>query len=488
MYLTPQNILLIGSLLLFVSVWVSQGAYRVGVPALILFLGVGMLAGSEGVGMWFGHHGGIVFDNPKTAQFIGVIALNFILFSGGMDTKWRSIKPILWQGVALSTIGVVLTAAIVGLFAWMVLDNFSFAEAMLLGSIVSSTDAAAVFSTLRSSNLSLKHHLKPMLELESGSNDPVAYLLTIMFISVTAAPDDSLWKLLPVFLLQIVIGVMVGYLMGRASVWAINRIKTQYTGLYPVLMVSLMFIVYSLADVLQGNGFLAVYIAAVYIGNQKLVQKDLILGTFDGFAWLMQVVLFLTLGLLVKPSGVWAILGIGLLISVFMMIVARPVSVLITMMFSHLGIKSKLFVSWVGLRGAAPIVFATYPLIAGLDKAEMIFNIVFFISWTSMLMQGSSIPIVARWLKVSIIMPKHLLSRKELDHNTEVIEVRVPVDSKLIGSQLCQIVFPRGARITMMERHGEYLVPDGTTQIHADDHLFVMCRAVDQPEIYRMLD
>ncbi|MDE5559854.1 MAG: potassium/proton antiporter, partial [Bacteroidales bacterium] len=324
MYLTPQNILLIGSLLLFISVWVSQGSYKFGVPALILFLGVGMLAGSEGVGAWFGHHQGIVFDNPKTAQFIGVVALNFILFSGGLDTKWRSIRPVLWQGVALSTVGVVLTAGAVGLFIYLALDNFSFAEAMLLGSIISSTDAAAVFSILRSSRLALKHNLKPMLELESGSNDPVAYLLTIMFISVIQNPTDSLWKLLPLFLMQILIGAMAGYLMGRVSVWIVNRIKTHYNGLYPVLMVALMFFTYSIADVLQGNGFLAIYIAAVFIGNKKIVQKELILGTFDGFAWLMQVVLFLSLGLLVHPIQVWSVLGIGMLISVFMIVVARP--------------------------------------------------------------------------------------------------------------------------------------------------------------------
>ena len=488
MHLTPQNILLIGSILLFISVWVSQGSYKFGVPALILFLGVGMLAGSEGVGTWFGHHQGIVFDNPKTAQFIGVVALNFILFSGGLDTKWRSIKPVLWQGVALSTVGVVLTAGAVGLFVYLALDDFSFAEAMLLGSIISSTDAAAVFSILRSSRLALKHNLKPMLELESGSNDPVAYLLTIMFISVVQNPADSLWKLLPVFIMQILIGVMAGYLMGRVSVWVINRIKTHSNGLYPVLMVALMFFTYSVADVLHGNGFLAIYIAAVYIGNKKIVQKELILGTFDGFAWLMQVVLFLSLGLLVHPTQVWSVLGIGLLISVFMIIVARPLSVFVTLAFNKLGFKNKLFVSWVGLRGAAPIVFATYPLIAGLDKAGMIFNIVFFISCTSMLIQGTSIPAVARWLKVSLVMPKHLLSRKELDQNMEVIEVKVPVDSKLIGSQLCQIVFPKGVRITMMARCGEYLIPNGQTQIYADDHLFVMCHEDDQPEIYRMLD
>lgn len=230
MHLTPQNILLVGSILLFISVWVSQGSYKFGVPALILFLGVGMLAGCEGIGAWFGHHQGIEFDNPKTAQFIGVVALNFILFSGGLDTKWRSIRPVLWEGVALSTLGVVLTAVSVGLFVYLVLDGFSLAEAMLLGSIISSTDAAAVFSILRSSHLSLKHNLKPMLELESGSNDPVAYLLTIMFISVIQHPDDSLWRLLPAFLLQILIGVMAGYLMGRVSVWVVNHIKTQYNG------------------------------------------------------------------------------------------------------------------------------------------------------------------------------------------------------------------------------------------------------------------
>lgn len=487
MYITPQNILLVGSILLFISVWASQGSSKIGVPVLILFLGVGMLAGSEGIGEAMGFEG-IMFDNPQVAQFIGVVALNFILFSGGMDTKWKSIKPILWQGVSLSTIGVVATAFTVGFFVYLIRSDFSMTEALLLGAIVSSTDAAAVFSIMRSNRLTLKNNLKPLLELESGSNDPVAYLLTIIFISIIQHPTGEYLELIPVFLMQIAVGVLSGYLMGKLSVWVLNKIKTQYSGLYPVMLVALMFFTYSCTDTLHGNGFLAIYIAAVYIGNHKIVQKQLILGTFDGFAWLMQIVLFLSLGLLVYPSKLWAILGIGLLVSGFLIFVARPISVFIALSFKKMGFKNKLFVSWVGLRGAAPIVFATYPLIAGLDMSETIFNVVFFVSCTSMLVQGMTIPVVARLLKISIILPKHLLSCKELDQKTEVVEIKVPTESRLVGASLSQISFPKDTRITMMERDGEYLVPSGQTKIFAGDHLFVLCKEADQGNIISMLE
>ncbi|MEG2666594.1 MAG: potassium/proton antiporter, partial [Bacteroidales bacterium] len=303
MYITIQNILLIGSILLFLGIVAGQSSYKFGVPTLIFFLAIGMLAGSEGIG-------GIVFDNVATSKFIGIVALNFILFSGGMDTKWRSIKPIFWQGVSLSTLGVILTAFAVGWFVYLISD-FSFLEGLLLGSIVASTDAAAVFSILRSNNLSLRNNLKPTLEMESGSNDPVAYLLMILFLNLLTDPGSSPWYFIPKFLLQIGLGALMGYIMGKITTLSVNKIKTGYTGLYPVLVVALMLFTYSFTDKLGGNGFLSVYIAAVYFGNQKTVHREIINSTLDGFAWLMQIVLFLTLGLQVFPTHVWAILGIG---------------------------------------------------------------------------------------------------------------------------------------------------------------------------------
>ena len=260
MNLTTENILLVGSLLLIVSVFLGKTSYRFGVPSLLLFLAIGMLAGSEGIG-------GINFDDPKIAQFIGIVALNFILFSGGLDTNWASVKPILWQGVVLSTLGVMLTAFIVGTFVWSVTD-FTFYESMLLGSIVSSTDAAAVFSILRSKSLALKYNLRPTLELESGSNDPMAYVLTLVFLTLVINQDKSIIEVLPMFFQQMILGAVAGFAFGKASKFIINRIKLDYEGLYPVLVIALMFVTFAATDFVGGNGFLAVYLAAIYLGNQ----------------------------------------------------------------------------------------------------------------------------------------------------------------------------------------------------------------------------
>lgn len=394
MNLTIENILLIGSLLLFISIIAGKTSYNYGVPTLILFLAVGMLAGEDGIG-------GIHFDNPSIAQFIGIVALNFILFSGGLDTNLKTIKPIVRQGVLLSTLGVFITAVTLGLFVWWLTD-FTIYESMLLGSIVSSTDAAAVFSILRSKNLRLKDNLRPTLELESGSNDPMAYVLTIACLSLVVNQDKSLSSILPMFVGQMLIGSIAGLLFGYISKQAINRMKLGFEGLYPVLVITLMFITFSVTEFVRGNGFLAIYICAIYLGNQDIVHKKDIFKMFDGLAWLMQIVLFLTLGLLVFPSQIVPVAGIGLLISLFLILIARPVSVFIALAPFRMELRRRIYISWVGLRGAVPIVFATYPLIAGIDKAQMIFNIVFFISVTSVLIQGTTLSIVAKYLRLAL--------------------------------------------------------------------------------------
>lgn len=393
MSLNIENILLIGSLLLLVSIIAGKTSYRFGVPTLILFLAVGMLSGSEGLG-------GIRFDDPQVAQFIGIVSLNFILFSGGLDTNWHQVKPVLWQGITLSTVGVLITAISLGTFVWLITD-FSLVESLLLGSIVSSTDAAAVFSILRSKSLSLKKNLRPTLELESGSNDPMAYVLTIAFLTLVVHQDMSVASIIPLFLQQMVFGAILGYVFGRISKLIINRIKLDFEGLYPVLVIALMFLTFSATNFVGGNGFLAIYICAVYLGNQNLIHKRTILKFYDGLAWLMQIVLFLTLGLLVFPSHILPVVGIGLLVSVFLIIIARPLSVFLSLLPFRMPIRSRFYISWVGLRGAVPIVFATYPLLAGIDKADMIFNIVFFVSVSSVLLQGTTLGIVAKWLGVA---------------------------------------------------------------------------------------
>lgn len=265
MNLTIENILLVGSLLLLISIVAGKTSYKFGVPILLFFLGIGMLAGSEGIG-------GIRFDDPKAAQFVGLVSLNFILFSGGLDTNWNSIKPVLKEGIALSTLGVLLTALSLGCFVYCITD-FTIYESLLLGSIVSSTDAAAVFSILRSKSLALKTNLRPTLELESGSNDPMAYVLTIAFLTLVVNQDQGILSIIPMFLQQMVLGSLAGFLFGKLSKYIINKIKLDFEGLYPVLVIALMFITFSATDALGGNGFLAIYICAVYLGNQDIIHK-----------------------------------------------------------------------------------------------------------------------------------------------------------------------------------------------------------------------
>ncbi|MDR9456512.1 MAG: potassium/proton antiporter [Salegentibacter sp.] len=470
MNITIENVLLIGSLLLFISILAGKTSYRFGVPTLVLFLAVGMLAGSEGIG-------NIHFNDPSLAQFIGIVSLNFILFSGGLDTSWKSIQPVLWQGISLSTLGVLFTALGLGTFVWGITD-FTIYEALLLGAIVSSTDAAAVFSILRSKNLALKSKLRPTLELESGSNDPMAYFLTIAFLSLVLSPDKSLWSIIPFFLQQILIGTAMGFLMGKLSKIIINRIRLDFEGLYPVLAIALMFIVFSATDFLGGNGFLAVYLSGVYLGNHSIIHKKTIMRMFDGLAWLMQIVLFLTLGLLVYPSQVLPIVGVGILISGFLIFVARPLGVMLSLVFFKMKMRRRLYISWVGLRGAVPIVFATYPLIAGIEKANMIFNIVFFVSLTSVLLQGTTLSLIAKWLHVALPMkvkPKSPVDAFLADGAKSLLnEISIPENNHSIGKRIVDLKFPRKAIIAMISRGDKFITPNGNTVIEANDILIVL--------------
>lgn len=470
MNITIENIILVGSVLLLISILAGKTSYRFGIPTLVLFLSIGMLAGSEGIG-------GIYFDNPKIAQFIGVVSLNVILFSGGLGTSWQGVKPVLKEGIALSTAGVLLTALGLGSFVYFITD-FSLYESLLLGAIVSSTDAAAVFSILRGKNLALKKNLRPTLELESGSNDPMAYVLTIAFLSLVQFPDKSLLSIIPLFLLQMSIGAVCGFLFGKLSKIIINKIKLDSEGLYPVLAIALMFITFSATDVLQGNGFLAIYICSVYLGNQNLIQKKTIIRMFDGLAWLMQIILFLTLGLLVFPSQMVPYIGIGLIISLFLIFVARPLAVMIALSPFKMKLQRRFYISWVGLRGAVPIVFATYPLLAGIDKANIIFNIVFFVSLTSVLVQGTTLSVVANWLGVGLPQEdKKLSARDELlaEHPRAIMnEIKIRDHSVVCGKKIVDIKFPKNAIIAMIQRDDTYLTANGATELQANDKLVVL--------------
>jgi cell volume regulation protein A len=465
-----DHLLFGAALLLLLSVVASKTSGRSGVPVLLIFLAIGMLAGSDGPG-------GIYFDDPWLAQSLGVVALTFILFAGGLDTDWQSVRPVVHYGLGLATFGVLLTALSLGGFVSGVL-GYTVAEGLLLGAIVSSTDAAAVFAVLRSRNVGLKGHLKPLLELESGSNDPMAVFLTVGLIRLVTTPTASVVDLLPGFVVQMGLGAAAGYGMGRLTILIVNRIRLEYEGLYPVLTLSLVLLTYGATATIGGNGFLAVYVAGLVLGNHELIHRNSLKRFHDGLAWLMQIAMFLTLGLLVFPSRLLPIVGVGLVVSLFLMCVARPLSVLLVLSLADLPFREKLLVSWVGLRGAVPIVLATFPLLASVPRADALFHLVFFIVLTSVLLQGTSIPIVARWLRVDA--PLHTAPRSPVEalepdaQGSTLTEFRIPAHSPAVGKQVVDLGLPDRLLIVLIKRNGDGIVPGGGTVVESGDVFVVL--------------
>jgi len=477
-----ELLMLAGSGLLLLGILASKVSSRLGIPALVLFLAVGMLAGSEGPG-------GIHFDDPHLVQMLGVFALAYILFAGGLDTDWRSVRPVLREGMALSTVGVATTALLVGWFVHVTL-GFSWLEGLLLGAIVSSTDAAAVFAVLRSRGVNLRGNLKPLLELESGSNDPMAVFLTLAMVMLLTEPTSSPLSLAPMVIWQMTAGAAMGYLLGKAAVILVNRLHLDYEGLYPVLTLTLVPLFYGLASLAKANGFLAVYLAGMVMGNSAFVQKRSLLRFHDGLAWLMQIAMFLVLGLQVFPSHLLPVMTAGLVVAAFLMLIARPVSVFAALSRSGLSLQEKGLISWVGLRGAVPVVLATFPLLAGIDKAETLFNMVFFIVLTSALLQGSSIPPVARWLKLETSShgaePESRLAEEPEVPGTLSV-VTISPDSPMAGRQLVDLGLPAGVLIVYIQRGSEYLVPGGSSVISAGDRLHLLADATVRVEVERRL-
>jgi cell volume regulation protein A len=474
-----EHILVAASGLLLLSVLGSKASGRVGVPALLLFLLIGMLAGSDGPG-------GVEFDDPWLAQLLGVVALAFILFAGGLDTKWGDVRPVLWSATGLSTLGVFITAVSVGWFATVIL-GFSLLEGLLLGAIVSSTDAAAVFAVLRAKNASLRGQLKPLLELESGSNDPMAIFLTMGFTRLLLNPQDQVVDLVPMFFLQMVVGAAIGYGMGRGITALVNVLRLEYEGLYPVLTMALVLLTYGASASLGGNGFLAVYLAGIVLGNSNFIHKKSLMQFHDGLAWLMQIAMFLTLGLLVFPSRLVQVVGVGLLMSIFLMLVARPVGVFVTLLVSKVSFREQAFVSWVGLRGAVPIILATFPLLAGVPQAEIMFDAVFFIVLTSVLLQGTTLSLVARWLGVDAPAPVKAQYPLEFvptgKMETESEEISIPPQAAAIGNQIVDLGLPNGALIVLLSRNGEFMVPNGGTVLEMGDSLLVLADKSTLPAV-----
>jgi cell volume regulation protein A len=469
-----DNVLLAAAVLIVAGVFASKASDRLGVPALLLFLALGMLAGSEGPG-------GIWFDNAGVAQLVGVTALAFILFAGGLETPWRDAAPVLWTGIALATIGNLATAGLVGWFASSMF-GFGWKEGLLLGSILSSTDAAAVFAVLRSRGAGLKGRLRPLLELESGSNDPMAVFLTLSFILLIQHPETPLISLAPRFLWQMGVGAAAGYGAGRASVWLINRADLAADGLYPVLTIGLALLIYALVSTVGGNGFLAVYIAGLVMGNRQVIHRGTITRFHNGLAWLMQIAMFLTLGLLVFPSHLAAVAAVGAGVALFLIFVARPAAVFLTLLPARMPLREKTLVAWVGLRGAAPIILATFPLVAAAPGAETYFNVVFFAVLASVLLQGTTIPLVAGWLGVREDAAPRRAPPLEfvpaVPASSALTEVVVPPGSPVAGRRLVSLRLPPTALVVLIARGDEYVVPRGGTAIEAGDVLMVLA---DEP-------
>lgn len=468
---TIEEILFGGSILLFVSIIASKTSGKLGVPILLLFLCVGMLAGTDGIG-------GITFNDYKIAQTIGVISLVFILFTGGLETNWKEVKPVLWSGVSLSTLGVLLSSVLVGYFIHAI-SNFSLLEGLLLGAIVSSTDAAAVFSVFRGKSFGLKGNLKNLLELESGSNDPMAFFLVISFITLMNMADASIAMLAPKFILNMAVGGLGGYLVAQFMLYVTKKIDLDYEGLYPALTLSLILFCYSFVTALAGNGFLAVYVFGLVLGNRRFIHKRALLNFYDGIAWLVQITMFITLGLLVYPTQILGVSGIGVLISIFLIFVARPVSVFISLAFSQYNFKEKVFISWVGLRGAVPIVFATILPLSNIDQSATFFNLVFFIVLLSILLQGATLSHVARWLGLTREEPAAMMKFPiDLDSSETIKngmkELLIHKDAGCVGKSVVDLNLPKGTLIMYIYRNHHFITPNGATVIEQGDKMLIM--------------
>ena len=440
----------------------------------LLFLGVGMLFGLNFIS----------YRSVEMTQFVGMIALCIILFTGGMDTKFSEIKPIIGPGVVLATVGVVMTAFVLAGFVWLVAPwlgiEIPFALALLLASTMSSTDSASVFSILRSKKQGLKQNLRPLLELESGSNDPMAYMMTILLISVVSNTSSGVGLGMSVvfFVVQMVVGALSGYLIGRLAVWTINRIKLANHSLYSVLLLAFIFFSFAFTDLIKGNGYLAVYLSGLVIGNHKLEQKRPLTVFFDGFTWLMQIVMFLTLGLFVNSNELLEprVLILGGLVGAFMILVARPLTVFTCLLpFRKFTTKARLYVSWVGLRGAVPILFAIYPLMAHVENAGLLFNVVFLGTIISLLVQGTTVSGMANLLGLAYEERESAFSvDMHQDMKSALTEVEVNETMLESGHTLKDITLPENTLVMMVCRDGEYFVPQGKTELKLGDKLLVI--------------
>lgn len=479
---TIETAILVSGILLLLGIASSKFSSRLGVPVLVMFLGLGMLAGSEGIG-------GIEFEDYSLAYAIGTVALALILFDGGLATPYKSLLAAWKPAGLLATVGVLITAIITGVAAAWIL-NISLMHGLLLGSIVGSTDAAAVFSVLRSGGVNIRPRLANTLEVESGSNDPMAIFMTMGLIEVLTGQILPGPALLLMFLNQMVAGILIGLLIGHVAVWAINHTRLAAAGLYPILATAFALFGFGLAAILGGSGFLSVYIVGMVIGNSRPVFHRGILSFHDAAAWLSQIMMFIVLGLLSFPSRLLEVVVPGMAITVVLVLVARPVAVALTLLPFHYSIRERLFLSWVGLKGAVPITLATFPLLAELPAASLMFDVVFFVVLVSAVVQGWSLPWVARRLKL-VVPPKRkppvTLELSSLYHvEGDIVDYYVDVNTRAAGRQLKNLALPAEVVVALIVRDQKTLLPKGSSRIEIGDHVIVVLRPKVRPLVDRI--
>jgi len=464
------------------AVITALGAARLGVPVLLAFLGLGMLLGSDGPG-------GIDFSDPHVARTVGVVGLAVILYEGGLTTPWRAIRPVLVPATMLSTVGVVVSAAITGVAAYALFD-LSWVTSFMLGAVVASTDAAAVFATLRYTTL--RRRLSRVLEAESGGNDPMAVALTIGLIEWLQHPSFRADDLLLLIVRQLGLGLVIGLLVGAVAAWALPRLPASVAPFAPVASLAVAAIGFGAADVIGGSGFLAVYIVGLWVGNTSMGMRRELVAFHQGLAFVAQIGLFVLLGLYVFPSRLPEVVLSGLALALLVVFVARPVAVWVATPFQGFAWREKALLGWAGLRGAVPIVLATFPQAEGVPESSTIFDAVFFVVLVSTLLQGTSLEWVAKRLGVTTRArpvyrpPIEVAAVREL--GSDLLEFRVAPDAAVAGTYVRDLPLPRDSLVAVIVRNEESVLPRGSTRIEADDHLYVLSRTESRAAVQRLFD
>ncbi|MCF7889156.1 MAG: potassium/proton antiporter [Victivallales bacterium] len=480
-----ERVMLLFAIIILISSFATKISKKLNVPLLIIFLCIGMLFGSDGLGI-------IYFDNPNLAYVIATIALCFILFDGGLETQISAIKPVLKEGILLSVLGVLLNALLFSVPIYYITE-LSITESLLASATVASTDAAAVFFILKFNNINLKYNLRNILELESGSNDPMAYVLVLIFISVVNNPGNgSLINYILFFFIQMGLGFVMGIAFGICAKFILERLKLRIEELYSAAMIGILFFTFSVTNIINGNGFLAIYILGIILRSKKYLFKNSTIKFFSILSWLMQMILFVSLGLLVFPSELLKNTWWGISLALVLVLVIRPLSVFGSLMpfRKKIDIKSKIYISWGGLKGAVPIVFAIFVRTAGIDNSNVIFNLIFYIVVVSVLIQGATLNFGAKLLDLQVPENKRLKEKSEPEEleylEDQLLELKISEDSNLVNKKIFEINFPEGALVTLVKRNSDYIHPTGQTKIHSGDKIIIMCK--DKMEFINYID